>query len=406
MLSYPKEKMKIVLLEGVHPSTQDVFAQSGYTHIQNLDHALEDQKLIEHVQGAHLIGIRSRTQLSASVLSACPQLLAVGCYCIGTNQVDLHSAARLGIPVFNSPHSNTRSVAELVIGWTVMLFRQIFSKNAAAHVGKWEKTASHSHEVRGKTLGIIGYGHIGSQVSILAEAMGMRVVYFDTQPKLPLGNAQPMRSLNALLAISDLVTLHVPEDSSTQNMMNEESLRNMKAGSYLVNASRGNVVDLEALKNHLDSGHLAGAALDVFPNEPEHLGQAFSSILQNHPKVILTPHIGGSTEEAQANIGQELALKLVNFCDLGSSQGAVNFPEISLTPQKQHRVLHVHRNIPGMLQEINTSIAQENINIVGQHLVTKDEIGYVIFDLSHSLSKKAMQSLKQIEGTIRTRILH
>ena len=406
-LSYPKEKIKILLLEGIHPRAETHLHSMGYTVVQTEDVALEGDALKEAVADAHMLGIRSRTLLTEDVLDAAKKLMAVGCFCIGTNQVDLKAAQVRGIPVFNAPHSNTRSVAEMVIGLTVMLYRGIFAKNQAAHEGKWLKVAKGSHEVRGKTLGIVGYGHIGSQVSVLAESMGMRVLYYDVLAKLPLGNAQTVHSLEELLQKSDVVSLHVPDTPLTRLMMDEHRLQLMKPGAFLINYSRGTVVDIEALKSALDTGHIGGAAIDVFPSEPKNKSESFQSPLQGMPNVVLSPHIGGSTEEAQENIAIEVSQKLAFFSDRGSTEGVTNFPELSLAPHEDaHRILHIHKNAPGALKRINETIAEEGLNIVGQYLNTKDEVGYVVVDIENGASMDILDKLKAIDGTIRARVLY
>ncbi|MEZ6183762.1 MAG: phosphoglycerate dehydrogenase [Planctomycetota bacterium] len=406
-LSFPRSKIKILLLEGIHENAVEHFQRAGYTAVKRLAQALSGDELIEHLRKAHVVGIRSRTQLTADVLSEAKRLLAVGCFCIGTNQVDLDAAALQGVPVFNAPHSNTRSVAELVIGELVMLFRGLGDKHVATHEGRWTKSASGSRELRGKTLGIVGYGHIGSQVSILAEAMGLRVLYYDVEPKLAMGLARPTRTLKELLEASDAVTLHVPEAPSTRGMFDAERVAQLKPGAFLLNASRGSVVDLEALAAAIKAGKVGGAAVDVFPKEPRGKDEPFRSPLQGLPNVILTPHIGGSTQEAQENIGVEVASKLVAYSDHGSSLGAVNFPNISLTPQPgaAHRLLHVHENRPGMLAAINRVLGDEDVNILGQHLQTNRQVGFVVADVDREHNPDLLERLRQLPGTIRCRIL-
>lgn len=405
--SYPRNKIKILLLENIADSAVAEMHSFGYLQIERLGGALSEAQLIEAVKGVHLIGIRSKTHITKEVIAAADKLLAIGCFCIGVNQVDLKAATQKGVAVFNAPHANTRSVAELVIGLCVMLIRKISDKNAAAHRGEWLKDSKGSFELRGKTLGIIGYGNIGSQVSNLAEAMGMHVIYYDIATKLPLGNARSVRELKDLLRLSNIVTLHVPSDESTRNMINSETLRSMRKGSILINYSRGDVVDLDALRKAVESGKLSGAAVDVFPEEPEKNGDAFSSVLQNLPNVILTPHVGGSTEEAQANIGLDVTAKLINYLEYGDSQGSHTVPPISLSPQAgTHRILHIHRNIPGILGQINSRLSKSKINITGQVLKTNDETGYVILDIESKLSKEAFEILKSIKGTIRARMVY
>ena len=405
--SYPRNKIKILLLENISDAAVAEFEAGDYHEITRLGGALSEAELIEAVKGVHLIGIRSKTRISRSVIDAADKLLAIGAFCIGVNQIDLQAATEKGVAVFNAPYSNTRSVAELVIGLCVMLIRKIADKNAAAHRGEWLKEAKGSFELRGKTLGIVGYGNIGSQVSNMAEAMGMHVVYFDSAIKLPLGNAKQIRDLSELLQQSDIVTLHVPSDSTTHNMINAETLGRMRKGSILINHSRGDVVDLDALKSAIDNGVIVGAAVDVFPFEPEKNGDKFETVLQHLPNVILTPHIGGSTEEAQANIGLDVTAKLIKYLELGTSEGSHTVPPVSLPPQAgTHRILHIHQNIPGVLGEINSRLSARGINIVGQYLKTNETIGYVILDMDSKLSKEAFEILKTIDGTIKTRMIY
>ncbi len=404
--SYPRSKIKILLLENISDAAVAELEQSGYAEIKRFKGALSEADLVEEIKGVHILGIRSKTQITEKVLENADKLLAIGAFCIGTNQVDLRYARQKGIAVFNAPYSNTRSVAELVIGLCVMLIRKISDKNAAAHRGVWLKDAKGSYELRGKTLGIVGYGNIGSQVSILAEAFGLNVIYYDVLTKMPLGNARQIRDLNELLAHSDIVTLHVPSDASTRNMINDATLSAMKPGAILLNYARGEVVDLDALRDFIENGKLAGAAVDVFPFEPEKNGDEFASVLQNLPNVILTPHIGGSTEEAQANIGLDVTAKLVKYLELGTSEGSHTVPPVSLPLQdKTHRILHIHENIPGVLSEINSRLSAKGINILGQFLKTNDEIGYVILDVDTKLSKEALEILKEVKGTIKTRMV-
>ena len=405
--SFPKDKIRILLLEGVHASAVRVFEKAGYTNIELLSHALPEAELTEAMKEVHMVGVRSRSQLKGPVLESAEKLMGVGCFCIGTNQVDLDVTRLKGVPVFNAPHSNTRSVAELVIAETVMLYRGLGDKSRDAHQGKWTKSAAGSHEVRGKIMGIVGYGHIGSQVSILAEAFGMRVIYFDVEPKLPMGNALQIESLEELLSECDVVSLHVPQTPDTANLMSAERIGQMKKGSALLNLSRGNVVDLDALRGAIESGQLMGAGVDVYPVEPASNEHPFESPLRGLPNVILTPHIGGSTLEAQRNIGVEVATKLVNYSDQGSTIGAVNFPTISLSQQKgAHRLLHVHENRPGVLRQINRVFAESNVNIIGQHLQTLSDVGYVVTDVEAEYSPDLRQRLEEVEGTIRCRILY
>lgn len=406
-VSLNKDKIKILLLEGLHPSSLEVLQQAGYTNIEYHKGSLAGEELLEAVKDAHFIGIRSRTQLTPEVFAAAKKLTAVGCFCIGTNQVDLDEAMRRGIPVFNAPFSNTRSVAELVLGELLLLLRGIPEKSAKAHRGEWIKSADNSFEARGKTLGIIGYGHIGTQLGILAENLGMRVCFYDIESKLTLGNATQVASLSELLNKSDVISLHVPETPETQNIMGAEEFARMKPGSIFINAARGTVVDIDALCSALESKHIAGAAIDVFPVEPKTNNDPFESPLLQFDNVILTPHIGGSTQEAQENIGIEVAGKLVKYSDNGSTLSAVGFPEVSLPEHRGcSRLLHIHENRPGVLSQITTIFASEGINIAAQFLQTGAEIGYVVIDVETERSKEALAKLKTIEGTIRARILH
>ncbi len=404
--SLAKDKIKILLLEGLHQSAVQTFKDQGYTNIEYLKTSLPEDELIERIKDAHFIGIRSRTQLTENVLEAASKLVAIGCFCIGTNQVDLTAALKRAIPVFNAPFSNTRSVAELVLGQIIMLLRGIPQRNAAAHRGEWLKTADQSFEARGKTLGIIGYGHIGTQLSIMAEQLGMRVQFYDIESKLVLGNATQV-DLATVLKTSDVISLHVPETAQTQNMIGEAELALMKHGAILINASRGTVVDIDALTAALESKKLAGAAIDVFPVEPKGNNEEFVSPLRQFDNVILTPHIGGSTQEAQENIGFEVAGKLVKYSDNGSTLSAVNFPEVSLPEHKDRaRLLHIHKNQPGMLTKINEAFAKHNVNIAGQYLQTNQEIGYVVIDIESADRELALTELKAIPGTLRARVLH
>ncbi len=405
--SYPRHKIKVLLLENISDAAVRELEAAGYTNIRRVSGALSEDDLVKAVQGVHLLGIRSKTRVTKRVIDAADKLVAIGAFCIGVNQVDLKAATEKGIAVFNAPYSNTRSVAELIIGLSVMLIRKIADKNAAAHRGEWLKDASGSFELRGKTLGIIGYGNIGSQVSGLAESMGMHVLYYDIATKLPLGNAKAAADLRDLLKRSNIVTLHVPSDTTTRNMINAESLKSMRKGSILINHSRGDVVDLKEVGKAVRSGKLAGAAIDVFPEEPEKNGDPFESELQGLPNVILTPHIGGSTEEAQANIGLDVTAKLVKYLDFGTSEGSHTVPPVSLPPQAgTHRILHIHRNIPGVLGDINSRLSKRGINITGQYLKTNDEIGYVILDVESKLSQEAFEILKKVKGTVRARMVY
>jgi len=410
--SLAKDKIKILLLEGLHPSSIEELKLKGYSNIESLKTSLSESELIEKIADVHFIGIRSRTQLTDEVLSHAKKLVAIGCFCIGTNQVNLKAAQTRGIPVFNAPFSNTRSVAELVLGEALLLLRGIPEKSAKAHRGEWLKSAVGSVEARGKILGIVGYGHIGMQLGILAETLGMRVRFYDVETKLPLGNASQAPTLDALLGEADVVSLHVPETRQTQDMIGEAQFSAMKKGAIFINASRGTVVDIDALAQALDSKKVAGAAIDVFPVEPKSNDEEFISPLRGFDNVILTPHIGGSTKEAQANIGLEVATKLAKYSDNGSSLSAVNFPEVSLpehsTPGQEDtsRLLHIHHNQPGVLTKINQAFAEHNINIAAQYLQTDDKIGYVVIDINSQDSELALKELKQIDGTIRARILH
>lgn len=406
-LSLDKAKIRFLLLEGVHKNALDVLANNGYTNIEYIRGALDEDVLIEKIKDAHFIGIRSRTQLTEKVIAAADKLVAIGCFCIGTNQVDLQAALKRGIPVFNAPYSNTRSVAELVLGQLILLLRGIPEKNAMVHAGGWSKSAEGSYEARGKTLGIVGYGSIGSQLSVLAESLGMHVIYYDTLTKLPLGNARQVLSMEELLSTSDVVSLHVPDVPSTRNMMRAEHFAQMKPGSIFINAARGTCVDIDALAAAITSKHLNGAAIDVFPKEPKSNDEEFVSPLRGLFNVILTPHIGGSTLEAQANIGLEVAEKFTRYSDTGATTTSVNFPEVSLpvTPGK-HRLLHIHKNVPGVLSAINLVFAENGINISGQSLMTNDTIGYLVMEVDAAYSDVALEKLQQINGTIRTRVLY
>ena len=406
-LSVEKDKLKFVLLEGIHPSAVEALNRDGYSQVVSYPKALTDDALIEAIGDAHFVGIRSRTHLTEEVMARAPKLVAVGAFCIGTNQIDLAAAAKRGVPVFNAPFSNTRSVAELVLAEIVMLMRGIPHKNAVLHRGGWIKSAANSYEVRGKTLGIVGYGHIGTQIGVLAEHLGMRVVFHDIEAKLPLGNARQLASLDELLEASDVVSLHVPETPSTQNMIAGPQLAKMKPGSYLINASRDTVVDIDALVDALDREHLLGAAIDVFPVEPQGNDAAFVSPLTRFENVILTPHIGGSTSEAQESIGREVAAKLIRYSNNGSTVSAVNFPEVSLPEHTgKCRLLHVHHNVPGVMARVNERFSAAGINIAAQYLQTNEHVGYVVVDVDASASQIALSELCSVEGTIRCRILY
>jgi D-3-phosphoglycerate dehydrogenase len=405
--SYPKDKIKILFLENISDAAIKVFKDAGYTDIKKLGGALKEEQLVDEIKNVHLLGIRSKTQVTEKVLKSASKLQAIGCFCIGTNQVNLHAATKKGIVVFNAPYSNTRSVAELVIGASIMLIRRILDKNIAAHKGIWQKDAKGSYELRGKTLGIIGYGNIGSQVSVLAEALGMKVIFYDTLTKLPLGNAESRKSLKDVVAQADIVTLHVPETGQTKNLINKTIIKHFKKGSILINYARGEVVDLDVLKTALVEGQISGAAIDVFPWEPEKNGDTFTSPLQNIPNVLLTPHVGGSTEEAQYNIGEDVSAKLLQYLEVGATYGSHTVPEINLPSQEgTHRILHIHSNVPGVLSEINSRLSENKINILGQYLKTNDEIGYVVLDIDKKLSKNAVELLKQVKGTLKVRLLY
>ena len=403
-----KRDTKVLLLEGINDSAVETLLNAGYSKVERLMKALDANELRSAIADVHLLGIRSRTQLTRDILGAARELLAVGCFSVGTNQVDLQAARARGIPVFNAPFSNTRSVAELVIGEIVMLLRRIFPRSVAAHEGGWDKSADNSHEVRGRTLGIVGYGNIGSQLSTMAEAMGMKVIFFDQTDKLRHGNTEPASSLEDLFAQSDVVSLHVPETAATFNMIGKAELRAMKRGAYLINNSRGTVVDLDALAEALRDGHIAGAAVDVFPVEPTSNNERFNSPLQGFPNVILTPHIGGSTEQAQDRIGVEVARKLVDCANNGSTTGAVNFPQVQLpTGSNGTRFMHVHRNVPGMLRRINEVFVQREINILSQYLQTDSEVGYVVLDADTTapMNDEILAEIRALEDTIRARIV-
>ncbi|MEH6812903.1 MAG: phosphoglycerate dehydrogenase [Motiliproteus sp.] len=404
--SLDKSKIKFLLLEGVHQSAVDALNAEGYSNIDYQSTALSEEQLIERIQDAHFVGIRSRSQINEKVLNAASKLMAVGCFCIGTNQVNLTAATERGVTVFNAPFSNTRSVAELVLAEAIILLRGVAEKNAKAHRGVWTKSAKNSYEIRGKTLGIIGYGSIGSQLSVMAESMGMKVCFYDVVTKLPIGNASQKSSLEDLLACCDIVSLHVPETPSTKYMMGEEQLAKMKPGSILINASRGTVIDIDALSNSLREGKLLGAAIDVFPVEPKSNDEEFVSPLREFDNVILTPHVGGSTIEAQKNIGIEVAEKLVRYSDNGTSITSVNFPEVALPSHPgKHRLLHIHENVPGVLTQINSIFSENNINISSQYLQTNDKVGYVVMDIDAEHSDLALKQLQKVAGTIRCRVL-
>lgn len=405
--SYPKDRINILFLENISEKAVNQFHQNGYTRVKRLSGALSEDELIKEIKDVHLLGIRSKSNISAKVLAAATKLQAIGCFCIGVNQVDLKAATEAGVVVFNAPYSNTRSVAELVIGASIMLIRRIPDKNKAAHDGIWLKEAKGSFELRGKTLGLIGYGNIGSQVSVLAESLGMKVLFYDTETKLPLGNASSARNLKELLSVSDIISLHVPETAQTKNLINKANLKYCKKGAILLNYARGEVVDLKALAAALAEGQLGGAAIDVYPWEPEKNGDKFISPLQGLSNVILTPHIGGSTEEAQQNIGEDVSVKLFQYLERGITNGSHTVPAIGLPPvENAHRILHIHHNVPGVLSAINTALSKNNINIVGQYLKTNDAIGYVVLDVDKKLSKQAVELLKEVKSTIKVRMLY
>ncbi len=406
-LSLQKDKIRFLLLEGVHQNAIDVLNAAGYTNIDYRKTALDEDALIEAIKDVHFVGIRSRTQITEKVLEAANKLNAIGCFCIGTNQVNLDAALERGIPVFNAPYSNTRSVAELVLAQAILLLRGIPEKNALVHRGGWSKSAEGSYETRGKTLGIVGYGSIGSQLSVLAESLGMKVAYYDAVTKLPLGNARQIGTLEELLSIADVVSLHVPDIPSTRNFFKKEQFAQMKPGSIFINAARGTCVVIEDLAAAIESKHLNGAAIDVFPKEPKANDEEFISPLRGFDNVILTPHIGGSTQEAQANIGLEVADKFVRYSDNGTTLSAVNFPEIALPlTEGKHRLLHIHQNVPGVLSKINSLFAEQNINISAQSLMTKGDVGYLVMDVDASASDAALDALNSVDGTIRVRVLY
>lgn len=405
--SYPKEKINILFLENISDKAVNHFKQNGYTNVRKLNGALSEDQLIKELKDVHLLGIRSKTQITKKILAAAPKLQAIGCFCIGVNQIDLKAATQQGVTVFNAPYSNTRSVAELVIGLSIILIRRIIDKTNAAHQGLWMKEAKGSFELRGKTLGIIGYGNIGSQVSVLAESLGMKILFYDVERKLPLGNATTANSIKEVVSKSDIITLHIPENSSTENLINQTVLKQFKKGSILINYARGNVVDLDALAGALKTGQISGAAIDVFPWEPEKNGDCFTTPLQGLSNVILTPHIGGSTEEAQENIGEDVSNKLFNYLEKGITNGSHTLPAIGLpSVANAHRILHIHNNVPGVLSAINSTLAANKINILGQYLTTNDAIGYVVLDVDKKISTKALELLKSVKQTIKVRMLY
>lgn len=405
--SFPKDKMKIVLLESISQSAVESFKRAGYTHIEQHSGALSGKELDEVLKDAKVVCVRSKTQLTEEVIQKANKLVAIGCFCIGTNQVDLDAANKAGVCVFNAPFSNTRSVAELVIASAIMLIRRIPDKDKAAHAGEWDKSSTNAHEIRGKKLGVVGYGHIGSQVSILAEAMGLKVFYYDVENKLPLGNAEEVNDLKSLIEDCDIITLHVPGTNGTKNLFNAEVLSWFSKGQLLINMSRGNVVDIQELRNALEDGRISGAAVDVFPEEPKNKAEKFTSPLQNVSNVILTPHIGGSTEEAQWNIGLDVSNKLIKYIESGASLGSHSIPELSLPKMEDtHRILHIHKNVSGVLSDINSKISKLDVNILGQYLSTNFDVGYVVLDISKSDSLDTLKELKQIDHTIKARILY
>ncbi len=405
--SYPKEKINILFLENISDVAVKQFRDAGYSGVRKITGALSEAELIKEIKNVHILGIRSKTKVTPAVLDAAKKLQTIGCFCIGVNQVNLETATAKGVAVFNAPYSNTRSVAELVMGASILLVRKIFDKNKAAHEGSWMKDATGAHELRGKTMGIVGYGNIGSQVSVLAESLGMHVIFYDAETKLPLGNASDSKNLKELFQQSDVVTLHVPELASTKNLINKANLANFKKGAVLINYARGGVVDLPALKKAIESGHIGGAAIDVFPQEPEKNGDQFTSVLQGLPNVLLTPHIGGSTQEAQSNIGVDVSAKLFNYLEKGISTGSHSIPPLALPSQEgAHRILHIHKNVPGVLSQVNSLLSKHKINILAQYLKTNESIGYVVLDVDRNLSKNAMELLKGISETIKVRMLY
>ena len=405
--SYPKDKIKILLLENVHASAIKLFHDKGYTQIETIKGSITEKELLDKITDVHLLGIRSKTQVSDAILNKGQKLLAVGAFCIGTNQIKMHQATKNGVAVFNSPFSNTRSVAELVIGLGIMLMRRVSEKSDAAHKGLWLKESDHCFEVRGKTLGIIGYGHIGTQVSVLAEALGMKVIFYDVASRLSLGNAKAARTLDDLLKKSDIITLHVPGNAETKDLIDAKKIKKMKSGVVLLNLSRGDVMDVWAVKDAIERRHIGGLAVDVFPVEPKSNKDLFASPLQGLPNVILTPHIGGSTVEAQEAIGVDVAEKLISFLDSGSTAGSLTIPDLSLPIlNNAHRILHIHNNVPGVLSQINGMLSKMKVNILGQYLKTNEDIGYVVLDIEKKNSSKVMTELKNVKNTIRTRSLY
>jgi D-3-phosphoglycerate dehydrogenase / 2-oxoglutarate reductase len=404
--SFPKDQIKVLLLENVHPSAHELFLAEGF-HLETVKTALPEDELARRIEDAHILGIRSKTRVTERALATARRLLVVGCFCIGTNQVDLNAARRRGLPVFNAPFSNTRSVAEMIMAEIVMLSRKLGDRVREMHAGRWQKVATGSYEVRNKTLGIVGYGHIGRQVGVIAEALGMRVLFFDVVAKLPMGNNRATRTLDELLAQSDFVTLHVPETPQTQKMLGSREMAAMRAGSYLLNASRGSVVDIVALADAVKTGHLAGAAIDVFPEEPESNSDGFATPLRGLPNVILTPHVGGSTAEAQEAIGREVGSSLVRYVNSGVTTAAVNFPQVDLPPTPaSHRILNVHKNVPGVLRDINRIVSEKGANIAAQVLATDPDLGYLVMDLDQAVSREVKTAVAALETSIKTRILY
>ncbi|MDP9033648.1 MAG: phosphoglycerate dehydrogenase [Myxococcota bacterium] len=404
--SFPKDQIKVLLLENIHPTAHELFRAEG-VHIDTLPSALSEADLAHRIEDVHILGIRSKTRVTERVLVNARRLLSVGCFCIGTNQVDLRAANKRGIPVFNAPFSNTRSVAEMITAEIVMLARHLGDRVREMHGGQWRKVSTRSYEVRGKTLGIVGYGHIGRQIGVIAEALGLRVLFFDVAAKLPMGNNRAMKTLDELLAQSDFVTLHVPETPQTRGMMGAREIASMRPGSYLLNASRGTVVDIGALAAALKGGHVAGAAIDVFPEEPQSNSDGFATPLQNLPNVIMTPHIGGSTAEAQEAIGVEVGTALIKFVNGGVTTGAVNFPQVDLPPTPgKHRILNAHKNVPGVLRDINHLVSEKGANIAAQVLATDPDVGYLVMDLDQDVSRDVKNAMAALETSIKTRILH
>ena len=407
LTSYPKEKIRILFLENISESAVKNFRSQGYTQVEKINKSLSEDDLIKEIRDVHILGIRSKTRITKNIFDAAKKLQAIGCFCAGVNQVDLKEATKNGVVVFNAPYSNTRSVAELVIGAAIMLLRRVPDKDKAAHNGLWAKDSKQSYVLRGKTMGIIGYGNIGMQVSVMAEVLGMKVIFYDEQTRLPLGNAENAKSIKELMGNSDVVTLHMPETPATKNFINKTTLKNFKKGCILINFARGKLIDADALRAAILEGDIGGAAIDVFPDEPEKKGEPFHSVLQNVPNVLLTPHIGGSTEEAQENIGEDVSNKLFNFLEKGITLGSHTVPGLALPlHEDSHRILHIHNNVPGVLSEINTTLSKNNINILAQYLKTNDDIGYVVLDVDKQISSQAKQLLKEVKQTIKVRMLY